>query len=310
MVMLANEAVLTSSAASAVEAARSGSPFVIYNGECALLLAEMAAGCVDLFVTSPPYFMGKSYDRSYRVEDFYNDVRAIAPDASRVVRPGGNMAWQVGYHVAGGTLLPLDFAINDVFRADTSVSLRNRIIWQFGHGTHAKRRFSGRHEMVLWYGKGSDSYFDLDAVRVPQKYPGKKHYKGPRKGEYSGHPNGKNPSDVWEIPNVKAKHVEKTAHPCQFPIALAQRLVRSLSPVGGLVFDPFSGSGTSGIAACLEGRQFLGADTSAEYCGIAIERYDLLLADKLPYRPIDRPILQPTGTESVSKIPAHFAFRE
>jgi adenine-specific DNA-methyltransferase len=310
MVFMNSDPILTTSAVLAIEAVRGGSPFVIFNGDCALLLTEMAVGCVDLFVTSPPYFMGKSYDRSYRVEDFYKDVRAIAPDASRVVRPGGNMAWQVGYHVTDGHLLPLDFAIHDVFRADETINLRNRIIWQFGHGTHAKRRFSGRHEMVLWYGKGSDSYFDLDAVRVPQKYPGKRHYKGPRKGEYSGNPHGKNPSDVWDIPNVKAKHVEKTAHPCQFPIALAQRLVRSLSPVGGLIFDPFSGSGTSGIAACLESRQFLGADTSAEFCEIAIDRYSQLLAETLQYRPIDRPIQQPTGNDSVSRIPPHFAFRE
>lgn len=310
MALVESDPFLATSPACAIEAIRAGSPFVVFNGDCAALLAKMMSGCVDLLVTSPPYFMGKSYDRSYRVEDFYKDIHAIAPDASRIVRPGGNMAWQVGYHVADSHLLPLDFAIHDVFRADESINLRNRIIWQFGHGTHAKRRFSGRHEMILWYGKGSDSYFDLDAVRVPQKYPGKRHYKGPRKGEYSGNPNGKNPSDVWDIPNVKAKHVEKTAHPCQFPIALAQRLVRALSPVGGLVFDPFNGSGTSGIAACLEGRQFLGADTSSEFCEIALERYRLLQTETLPYRPIDRPILQPTGMEAVARIPPHFAFRE
>jgi len=49
-------------------------------------------------------------------------------------------------------------------------------------------------------------------MRVPQKYPGKKSYKGEKREQYSGNPLGKNPSDIWEIPNVKASHIEKTDH--------------------------------------------------------------------------------------------------
>src|ERR1041384_3300304 len=94
--------------------------------------------------------------------------------------------------------------------------------------------------IFLRYSKGRRYRFDLNAVRVPQKYPGKKHYKGPKKGKLSGNPKGKNPSDVWEIPNVKSRHVEKTKHPCQFPVALVQRLVRALTLPGSLVVDPFS----------------------------------------------------------------------
>ena len=70
----------------------------------------------------------------------------------------------------------------------------------------------------MWFVKTDKYIFDLDKVRVPQKYPGKV-YKGKNKGKYSNI-KGKNPSDVWIIPNVKSFHKEKTIHPCQFPINL------------------------------------------------------------------------------------------
>ncbi|NKL95952.1 site-specific DNA-methyltransferase [Rhizobium leguminosarum bv. viciae] len=300
------ESLLTTNVDEAVNAILGGNEFVIYNGPCQDLLTKLPAACADLFVTSPPYFMGKEYDRSYKIEDFYDDLQAIAQDSVRVVTASGNMCWQVGIHVSNSAILPLDYAIYDIFRGYSDLVLRNRIIWQFGHGTHAKRRFSGRHEAVLWYGMSGDSYFDLDAVRVPQKYPGKRHYKGPNKGHYSGNPLGKNPGDVWDIPNVKSNHPEKTVHPCQFPIALAQRLVRALSPQNGVVVDPFTGSGTSGIAAVMEGRRFIGAETSRQYCEVAMERHSALRNGTLSFRPIDKDILEPTGRDAVSTRPAHF----
>ena len=94
--------------------------------------------------------------------------------------------------------------------------MKNRIVWHFEHGLHLKHKFSGRYETILWFVKTDKYIFDLDKVRVPQKYPGKVGYKGKNKGKYSGNIKGKNPSDVWIIPNVKSFHKEKTIHPCQF----------------------------------------------------------------------------------------------
>ncbi len=298
---------ITRSVSVALAAHRSGSEFVMYNGDCLDLLKELPDGTVDLLLTSPPYFMGKNYDRSYKLEEFYDDHRKLSPHVNRIVRDRGNICWQVGYHVQNNSLFPLDFAVYEVFREYTNLSLRNRIVWHFGHGTHATKRFSGRHETLLWYGKGPNSYFDIDAVRVPQKYPGKRHYKGKRKGELSGNPFGKNPSDVWEIPNVKSNHIEKTDHPCQFPIALAQRVIRALSMANGHVCDPFAGSGTTGVAACLEGRTFLGAETCAEFCEIAEARYKALKAGKLGHRPLEREIWIRGQNASVAKRPENFA---
>jgi adenine-specific DNA-methyltransferase len=100
----------------------------------------------------------------------------------------------------------------------------------------------------------------LDPIRIPQKYPNKKYFKGDKRGRLSGNPLGKNPSDVWEIPNVKSNHVEKTEHPCQFPVALVERLVLSMTKEGDLVFDPFIGVGTTVVAALLHNRKSAGAD--------------------------------------------------
>ncbi len=206
-------------------------------------LQRIEPNSVDLIVSSPPYCMGKEYDTSLDLDDFISAHKKLAPLLIRALRAGGSLCWQVGHHVKDGIVTPLDALVYPIF-ASKQLLLRNRIVWTFGHGAHAKRRFSGRHETILWFTKGRRYQFNLDAVRVPQKYPGKRHYKGPKKGQLSGNPKGKNPSDVWAIPNVKSRHVEKTAHPCQFPVALVQRLIRGLVKPGGLIVDPFMGSGS------------------------------------------------------------------
>jgi adenine-specific DNA-methyltransferase len=212
----------------------------------------------------------------------------------------------VGHHVQNGVVVPLDALVYPIFAAQQNLFLRNRIVWTFGHGVHARRRFSGRHEAILWFTKGHEYQFNLDAVRIPQKYPGKRHYKGPNKGEWSGNPLGKNPSDVWEIPNVKSRHIEKTCHPCQFPIALAQRLVRALCPRDGMVIDPYLGSGSSAMAALVEGRDFMGCDIEAKYVRIARDRIAEFHAGNVKMRPLNQPIHVPSKGDSVAKIPTQW----
>ncbi len=297
---------LTSNARSAVSASLSGQGFVLFLGDCHSLLKAIPPGSIDLIVSSPPYFMGKDYDRSSKVEDFEYQHEELAPLLNRALRDGGSLCWQVGVHVRNGSIVPLDFLAYNAFSKQPSMRLRNRIIWHFDHGMHAKRRFSGRHETILWFTKGESYTFDLDAVRVPQKYPGKRHYKGPRKGEYSGHPSGKNPGDMWSVPNVKARHIEKTVHPCQFPVAIPQRLIRALTPAGALILDPFAGVSSSGIAASIEGRRFIGCEIDPQYAEVGIERYRQLLAGTLNVREWDRPVDLPNPRQSVARRPAHF----
>jgi adenine-specific DNA-methyltransferase len=250
--------------------------------------------------------MGKEYESSNSVADFIADHKLILPEIVRITRQGGSICWQVGYHVKNKSVYPLDYAVFEILKGIKDIVLRNRIVWTFGHGLHGASRFSGRHETVLWFTKGNDYVFDLDAVRVSQKYPGKRKYSGPRKGEYSGNPKGKNPSDVWSIPNVKAKHVEKLEHPCQFPVGLADRLVRALCPKDGLVFDPYMGTASTGIAAVLSDRRFLGAEIRKDYVNIATRRLALAYKGTVPHRPVDQAIFVPSSGLAVAKRPEHF----
>jgi len=186
---------------------------------------------MKLIVTSPPYNIGKAYEVKTPLENYIKDQAGIISECVRLLHPNGSLCWQVGNHVQNGEVFPLDIVLYHIFK-DHGLKLRNRIVWHFGHGLHCTKRLSGRHETILWFTK-TDSYtFNLDPIRVPSKYPGKKHFKGPNKGKLSCNPLGKNPSDIWDIPNVKSNHCEKTIHPCQFPVELAERLVLSMTEEG------------------------------------------------------------------------------
>ncbi|MEQ7328396.1 site-specific DNA-methyltransferase [Xanthomonas campestris pv. campestris] len=283
-----------------------GGSAALLNGDCQALLGAIPDNSVSLVVTSPPYCMGKEYEPGNTIEDFIAAHKQVLPEIMRVVRPGGSICWQVGYHADRGQVTPLDYLVFDAMRqlAEPPI-LRNRISWTFGHGLHCERRFSGRHETILWFTKGEGYVFDLDAVRVAQKYPGKTANKGPSKGLLSGNPLGKNPGDVWDIPNVKANHVEKLDHPCQFPVALARRLVAALTKAGDIVLDPYAGVASSGVAAVLEGRRFIGAELIEEYALLAEERLKEAQAGTLAVRE-DKPVHSPNPESKVVRRPDHF----
>ncbi|MCS6843099.1 MAG: site-specific DNA-methyltransferase [Caldilineales bacterium] len=265
---------------------------VLYEGDCLDLLAQIPDGFVQLVVTSPPYNLGKPYESRLDMAEYLAQQRRVIEECVRVVNDRGSICWQVGNYVDNGEIVPLDIVLYPIF-ASLGLHLRNRIVWHFGHGLHASRRFSGRYEVILWFTKGHDYTFNLDAVRVPQKYPQKKYFKGPKKGELSGHPLGKNPSDVWDIPNVKANHVEKTIHPCQFPTELVERLVLAMTDEGDWVLDPFMGVGTTAIAALMHHRKAIGAEIVPEYVSIARERVRLAEQGALRIRPMARSVYDP-----------------
>jgi adenine-specific DNA-methyltransferase len=215
----------------------------------------------------------------------------------------------VGNYVEDGAIVPLDAAFFPVF-ADLGLKMRNRIVWHFGHGLHCKRRFSGRHETIMWFTKTDDYVFNLDPVRVPQKYKKKRHYKGPNAGKLSCNPKGKNPSDVWNIPNVKSNHVEKTDHPCQFPVGLVERLVLSMTDPDQWVLDPYLGSGTSIIAAVRNGRRGAGAETVGQYVEIARDRIARAVAGTLRTRPMLKPVYRPPSSQRKPDSAAEKSFTE
>jgi adenine-specific DNA-methyltransferase len=256
-------------------------------------LAALDAASIRLVVTSPPYNIGKTYERRMPLDTWLAGQAATIAQCVRLLAPGGSLCWQVGNHVQDGEIVPLDTLLYGEFKRH-GLKLRNRIVWHFEHGLHCSHRLSGRYETINWFSRDDAHPFHLDSIRVPQKYPAKKHFKGPKAGARSGNPLGKNPGDVWIFPNVKSNHVEKTIHPCQFPVELVERLVLALTDPGDRVLDPFMGVGSTLVAAVRHGRIGLGCDLVPDYVAIARERLDQLAAGTLRTRPMDRPVYDPT----------------
>lgn len=275
--------------------------FPLFRNEQARLACEdnlafmrpLPNGSMHLIVTSPPYNIGKSYEVRQGLEEYVAQQSQVISECVRLLSPRGSLCWQVGNHVDNGEVFPLDSVLYPIFKSH-GLGLRNRIVWHFGHGLHCTKRFSGRYETILWFTKSDDYVFNLDAVRVPSKYPGKKHFKGPRRGELSGNPLGKNPSDVWDIPNVKSNHVEKTIHPCQFPVELVERLVLAMTRPGDSVLDPYMGVGSALVAALKHGRLAYGCDVVQEYVDVAWERINDLRNGELRTREMGKPVYDPT----------------
>lgn len=293
---------------------RADSEIVLYHGDVRDFLATIPDETVKLIITSPPYNIGKEYETRVSIERYLAQQENVIQELYRVLHPQGSICWQVGNYVEKSEIFPLDIFFYPIFKS-LGMKLRNRIVWHFGHGLHAKKRFSGRYETLLWFTK-SDSYtFNLDDVRVPSKYPGKRHYKGPKKGQLSGNPKGKNPSDIWllmqqewetglwDIPNVKSNHPEKTGHPAQFPIELVERCVLAMTDENDWVLDPYAGVGSTLIAAIKRGRRAMGSEKEAKYVEIAQNRIIDYFAGRLKIRPLGKPVYQPTGREKIAQYP-------
>src|ERR1700730_77136 len=145
-------------------------------------MAELSDESIQLIVSSPPYNLGKSYEYRTALEEYVENQATVIGECVRLLDPTGSICWQVGNYVLNGQVLPLDIILFPVFMR-FGLKLRNRIIWHFEHGLHCSKRLSGRHETIMWFTKGDDYIFNLDAVRVPSRYPNKKYYKGPKAGQ-------------------------------------------------------------------------------------------------------------------------------
>ena len=294
--------------------------YVYANEDALTFLKKQKNQSIDLIITSPPYNIGKEYETVTSLREYLDNIKPILEEIVRVLSEKGSVCWETGNYVDTKTseVYPLDFYYYEIFK-EMGLKLRNRIVWHFGHGLQCEKRFSGRYETILWFTKTDKYTFNLDDVRIPSKYPGKKSYKGKNKGKLSGNPKGKNPEDVWnatverlyddwekmiwDIPNVKSQHPEKTIHPCQFPIELVERCVLALTDENDIVYDPFAGVGSSLIAALKNNRQAYGTELMQEYIDIGNERISQLEQGILKTRPIYQKIYEPSGRDSVSKYP-------
>ena len=288
--------------------------YEIKNAESLGTLKKIEGGKFDLILSSPPYNVGKEYETKTSIEKYLASQEPIIDELVRTLSDKGNLCWQVGNYVDKGEIYPLDIYYYQIFKKH-GLKLRNRIIWHFGHGLHASNRFSGRYETLLWFSKTDAYIFNLDDVRVPAKYPGKLHFKGPKRGTPSGNPLGKNPTDIWEvmaqdwetamwnIPNVKNNHPEKTPHPCQFPIELVERCVLALSNKQSWVLDPFAGVCSTVIGAIMHDRNAVGIERDAEYCAVAEQRIEDLREGRLKIRPMTKAIHVPSANDKIARVP-------
>lgn len=286
----------------------------LHQGDSKTFLKTIPDGVISLVVTSPPYNIGKSYERKQIITAYLAEQEVVISELVRMLDNQGSICWQTGNYIDEGEVFPLDVYYYHIFKKH-GLKLRNRIIWHFEHGLHASKRFSGRYETLLWFTKSDDYTFNLDPVRIPAKYPGKLHFKGPNKGQPSGNPLGKNPSDIWtflqedwdtclwNIPNVKANHVEKTDHPCQFPVELVERCVLALTSNNDRVLDPYCGVGSTLLGALMHDRRAIGVEREEEYVSITKERIYQLYNGVLKTRPLGRPVHKPSGQEKVSQVP-------
>ena len=247
---------------------------------------------MQLILTSPPYNIGKAYETKATLDAYLIGQAKVIKECVRLLHPRGSICWQVGNHVQNGEIFPLDAVLYPIFKQH-GLRLRNRVIWHFEHGLHCSKRLSGRYETIMWFTKSDDYVFHLDPIRVPSKYPDKKYFKGPKAGQLSCNPLGKNPGDVWIFPNVKNNHIEKTLHPCQFPVELVERLVLSLTNKKDKVFDPYMGVGTTVVGASMHGRIGYGCDVVQKYVAIANQRLVALKDGTLKTRSMHKPIYDP-----------------
>lgn len=272
---------------------------LIYHVDSTVALDRLPKGVFDLIVTSPPYNIGKSYEKVVSTETYLGWCRSWLRLLPRVLSSRGAFWLNVGYlSDERARCLPIAYLLWDAVLP--SMYLQQEVVWNYGAGVACKNYLSPRNEKFLWYVHDRDDYvFNLDAIRDPDvKYPNQK-----RNGKLRCNPLGKNPSDVWSIPKVTSgEHrasLERTEHPAQFPEALVERIVLGCSHAGELVLDPFGGSGTVAAVALKTKRKAVIFEIKRDYCVIARER--IVALEKELREKVNAPI--PTESVTYGKRP-------
>lgn len=236
------------------------------EGDCFEVMKVMAAGSINLVVTSPPYNIRKEYEQKLSLAEYENAVRNWFSEIPRILSDNGAAWINVGYTTpTTKTTLPLTYLYYPILR-DLGLHLIQEVVWRYSGGMAAKHRFSPRSERWQWWVKDPKRYhFDLDAIRQQ-----------PVVFDPRNNPLGKNPGCVWDFNTVvggRGASSEKTEHPCQFPRAMIERIVLACSRPGDVVLDPFGGSGTTAIAANATSRGFISIERMPAYHRAAIKRF-------------------------------------
>jgi adenine-specific DNA-methyltransferase len=236
-------------------------------GDAVEEMGRLRRASIDLVVTSPPYNANKNYgvysdDLSLDAyEEFADSWLGCIP---RLLKPHGALWLNVGYTKPSATeTLPLTYLYYPLALRH-GLRLVQEVVWHYEGGLPYRRRFAHRTERWMWFVKDPKNYiFNLDDVRDPSLN---------RRYDRRNNPRGKNPTDLWYFDRVNNVSPEKTAHPCQFPVAMVERIIRACSNSGDTVLDPFGGAGSTAQAAQRTGRKSISIEIDPEYHQIAEER--------------------------------------
>jgi adenine-specific DNA-methyltransferase len=253
----------------------------IYNLDCEKGLQKIIDNNLEVncTITSPPYNIGKEYERDLSVSEYANWLIKINKLIFNATIKNGSYLLNLGYLKIEekARALPIPYLIWD----KTNFYLNQEIVWNYGAGVACKNYLSPRNEKILWYVKNQDEYtFNLDAIRDPDvKYPNSK-----KNGKLRTNTLGKNPSDVWQIAKVTTganrSSDERTKHPAQFPEDLVSRMVLGFTNENDIILEPFLGSGTTAIIAMKNKRYCIGFEINTNYCEIAKKRIEQFISEQ------------------------------
>lgn len=275
---------------------------VILHGDALDELGRIPTQSVDTVVTSPPYFQQRDYDDSDQIGQESNPAAYVARlveifrQVHRVLRDSGSIWIVIGDKYLRGELLGLPWRVA-LALIDEGWILRSDIIWHKPNAmpSSVKTRPTTDHEYIFFLTKSKQYYYNADAIREPhvtfsdqsRMRGGRRHFHvrngTPESGKNGGnqnlhdgrwdqafHPGGRNKRTVWSIPLSKFRE----AHFAVFPERLVETAILAGSPSGGVVLDPFLGSGTTALVAKRLQRHYIGIDCAKKYCEMARKRLD------------------------------------
>ncbi len=219
-------------------------------------LPTIESASVDLVIADPPYNLGKDYGNNHDIKGFDEYLgfsRKWLNESHRILKPNGTLYVFIGFRFIS--------YLYDILDRELGMFFNSWIVWHYTQGMGKTKGFSPRHDDILMFTKSREFVFNLDEVRVPQKYYRERN-----------NMRGANPGDVWEFSHVHYCNENRQNHPTQKPEGLIERMVLASSNHGDYVLDPFLGSGTT-IRVCQQlGRQGIGIELNPDYVVMAQER--------------------------------------
>lgn len=225
-------------------------------GDALAVMKTLPSHSVDLIIADPPYNLGKDYGNNVDQRgwpEYEAFTQEWLTEAVRLLKPTGTLYVFMGVRFISRLFLLLE----DHFQ----MQFNGWITWHYTQGMGRKVGFSPRHEDILYFTKSKEFVFNLDAVRVPQKYFRERN-----------NMDGANPGDVWQFSHVHYCSAERVQHPTQKPEALMERMIAASSHEQSVVLDPFVGSGTTCRVASLLNRNWIGIDINPDYVAMSAAR--------------------------------------